>query len=130
MNKERMFRVGDKPGHGPHRMMPWAMIELHEAQAVRNHSQSLATLDSRGGLTWSEAIAILEDRSWRPEPKGKELVLRAIERWKADEDARVLKGALVLWHRFAPGHVLDWEDENHKAEYLDAVRAVMKAILE
>ena len=36
--------------------------------------------------------------------------------------------AIELWHRFAPGSQLDWEDETHKAEYRDAVAAVMEIV--
>lgn len=32
--------------------------------------------------------------------------------------------ALRLWHRFAPEGVMDWEEEAHKAEYLDAVDGI------
>ena len=38
------------------------------------------------------------------------------------------KAAIALWHRFAPGSQLEWEDETHKAEYRAAVDAVMEAI--
>ena len=30
------------------------------------------------------------------------------------------QGAKALWHRFAPGHHMEWEDEPHKAEYRQA----------
>lgn len=45
--------------------LPWSMIAPHEAQAVRNHSQSLERLAERGGLGSCEAVAVLEDRRWR-----------------------------------------------------------------
>lgn len=32
--------------------------------------------------------------------------------------------AIRLWHRFAPEGVMDWEEEKHKAEYLDAVDGI------
>ena len=32
--------------------------------------------------------------------------------------------AIRLWHRFAPEHHMDWEEESHKAEYLDAVDGI------
>lgn len=126
---EEFFRVGDKPGYSPG-IMPWEMIAPHEGQAVRNHSQSLHRLHDRGGLSWCEALCVLEDRAWRAEPKAREMVLRLIERWKADETARIEKGAIVLWHRFAPDSTIEWEWETHKAEYRDAVKAVMKVVLE
>lgn len=38
--------------------------------------------------------------------------------------------ARLLWHRFAPDYSLDFEEETHKAEYLDAARAVIEAMRE
>jgi hypothetical protein len=48
--------------------IPWSLIEPHEAQARKNHSNlSLKTLAEKGGLTPCDAIAVLED-SDRPDP--------------------------------------------------------------
>lgn len=44
--------------------IPWAVIASHESQAIRNHGQDLEMLNKRGGLCWSEMIAVLEDRKW------------------------------------------------------------------
>ena len=44
--------------------IPWGVIAPHEAQAQRNHGQSLERLAERGGLGVCEAVAILEDRPW------------------------------------------------------------------
>lgn len=44
--------------------IPFAMIAPHEAQAKRNHGQSLERLAQRGGLAVSEAIDIIEGRRW------------------------------------------------------------------
>lgn len=43
--------------------IPFAMIAPHEAQAKRNHGQSLNRLADRGGLAVPEALDILEGRS-------------------------------------------------------------------
>lgn len=49
----------------PATRIPWAMIEPHEEQALRNHAgQDLEKLASRGGLGACEALAVLEDRVW------------------------------------------------------------------
>lgn len=48
--------------------IPWALLEPHEPQAYRNHSQSIVRLAARGGLTPEEAVAILEDREWQALP--------------------------------------------------------------
>lgn len=44
--------------------LPWDLIAPHEAQAQRNHSQSLERLAERGGLGTCEAVAVLEGRRW------------------------------------------------------------------
>ena len=50
----------------PNGSIPWDAIASHEKQARMNHGgQSLETLARRGGLSPSEAVAVLEDRPWR-----------------------------------------------------------------
>ena len=44
--------------------IPWAAIAPHEVQAIKNHYQTLERLAERGGLAWSEALAVLEDRPY------------------------------------------------------------------
>ena len=45
--------------------IPWALIAPHNEQALKNHcDQSLIRLAQRGGLSRSEACAIIEDRDW------------------------------------------------------------------
>lgn len=44
--------------------IPWATLEPHAAQAVKNHDQTLERLAQRGGLGWSEIEMILLDRPW------------------------------------------------------------------
>lgn len=44
--------------------IPYAMIAPHEAQAQRNHGQTLDRLAERGGLSAAEAIAIIQGRPW------------------------------------------------------------------
>lgn len=50
--------------------IPWAVLTPHEKQAVRNHSQSLRALASRGGLDVTEAVWIIRDHEY---PFGKPL---------------------------------------------------------
>lgn len=46
--------------------IPWALIEPHEAQALKNHcDQSLEHLAKRGGLGYHEAIAVIAGVSYR-----------------------------------------------------------------
>jgi len=50
-------------GRAPRGSIPWSLIAPHEKQALKNHDgQSLEKLASRGGLSWREALAVLEDR--------------------------------------------------------------------
>lgn len=46
--------------------VPWSIMEPHGAQARDNHGQTLKTLAARGGLSHCEAVAVLENRNWRP----------------------------------------------------------------
>lgn len=59
------WRIRAKAGK---RSIPWAVIERHKRQAQRNHYQSLERLAERGGLSWCEAAAVLEDREWHSMP--------------------------------------------------------------
>ena len=45
--------------------IPWEIIASHEAQAHRNHGQTLQRLAERGGLSPCEAVAIIEDKDYR-----------------------------------------------------------------
>lgn len=42
--------------------IPYAVIEPHEEQALKNHGQTFQRLAERGGLCYSEALAVLKDR--------------------------------------------------------------------
>lgn len=44
--------------------LPWAFVNSHEKQALKNHSQTVQRLAERGGLSADEACAVLEDREW------------------------------------------------------------------
>jgi hypothetical protein len=54
------------------RAIPWPVIAGHEAQAQKNHYQSLTRLAERGGLSVVEAVVVLldipfpSDRSFTP----------------------------------------------------------------
>lgn len=53
----------------PLRFIPWAAIEPHAAQAMANHGQTLEKIADRGGLSPSEALAIIEDRRFSIMPR-------------------------------------------------------------
>lgn len=68
--------VGAKISHDNER---FEFSDGDEPRAKRNHYQTLARLNERGGLSWSEAAAILEDREWRKMPDAEaEALVRAI----------------------------------------------------
>lgn len=60
-DKEPMFPILNDPVL---KGIPWSALKPHEAQAQRNHSQTLNRLASRGGLSACEAVAIMLDRPW------------------------------------------------------------------
>lgn len=79
-----LFRVGDRPGYHADGI-PWNMIADHELQTFRNHGQSLRRLHDRGGLVWSEALAVLCNRDWCPEPNAKALVMERVASWDQEQ---------------------------------------------
>lgn len=46
------------------RYVPWSLLEPHENQALRNHSQTLKRLAERGGLGPDEMVRIIEGLRW------------------------------------------------------------------
>ena len=44
--------------------VPWALVEPFEAQALKNHQQSLARLAARGGLSPVEIWCVINGRGW------------------------------------------------------------------
>lgn len=65
----KQFRVlGHLPDWCP-RYIPWSFVAPYEAQALKNHSQSLERLHERGGLSPEELYAVvngvdLRDMDW------------------------------------------------------------------
>lgn len=52
-------------GTRPQQYIPRGLLMIHERQAWENHGQSLSQLAQRGGLSWAEALAIIEGKDWR-----------------------------------------------------------------
>lgn len=52
-------------GSRPQQYIPRGLLMIHEGQAWNNHGQSLTQLAQRGGLSWAEALAIIEGKNWR-----------------------------------------------------------------
>ena len=65
--------------------IPWAMIAPHEAQATRNHGQTLNRLAERGGLCSSEALQILDGKPWgyyRPCEENDRALINRVREWR------------------------------------------------
>ena len=60
--KEPMFPILGGPII---KALPWSAMLPHEAQAQRNHGQTLSRLAQRGGLGIEEAYCVLKDMSWQ-----------------------------------------------------------------
>ncbi|QQB32791.1 hypothetical protein I6I07_19285 [Achromobacter deleyi] len=66
--------------------IPFAMIQPHEAQALRNHGQTLERLAQRGGLPASEAVAIMKGLRWRAVKTGvptEHYLINMVRDWRA-----------------------------------------------
>lgn len=46
-------------------IVPFRMIVQHEQQCLINHGQTAKRLKERGGLSWDEMYAVINDLSWR-----------------------------------------------------------------
>lgn len=88
INKYILTGKVDKPypvlGTRPTEYIPYGVLIPHEKQAWKNHAQSLDRLKERGGLAWSEMLAILEDRRYKDieEPLAKKRVLEYVLLWE------------------------------------------------
>lgn len=49
----------------PEFRLPWALVVPHAKQAMENHGQTLERLAERGGLSFSEALAVMCDLNYR-----------------------------------------------------------------
>lgn len=109
--------------------IPWSMIAPHEAQAYRNHSQTLKGLAGRGGLGWCEMLAVLEDRAWTKDEDAKAKVLALVERWKARDAGRIEAAAKVLCNRLAPHAEWGALAELERVGYRSMAKAALDAAL-
>ena len=48
----------------PTQNIPQGLLIVQESQAWENHGQSLYQLKQGGGLSWAEALAIIEGKKW------------------------------------------------------------------
>jgi hypothetical protein len=56
--------------------VPWRLVEPHEAQAIKNHDQSLERLNERGGLSAGELWCVVHGLNWREQPGTEALAAR------------------------------------------------------
>lgn len=61
---ERTFPILGPRWPGAPRTVPWAFMEPHRRQALKNHDQTLERLADRGGLDPGEMVAVVEERPW------------------------------------------------------------------
>lgn len=64
--KPRLFPILAERAGSPKTYVPWDLMAPHEAQALKNHTQTLDRLAQRGGLDPAEAVAVLEGRDPLP----------------------------------------------------------------
>jgi hypothetical protein len=95
----RWFPILQEVGIGA---IPWEMIEPCEAQAKRNHDQSLERLAERGGLGASEAVCVLNGQSLRDMLRDNKEAVRVLihkrDAWMAVnrvEEIETLRSALA-----------------------------------
>ena len=90
MTAERTFPVlNHKRDNFPLASVPWEFVAPHEAQARRNHDQTLQRLADRGGLSAKEMLAVVTGRNWLQilgdqEQVQKQLLL-VLDSWKIDQ---------------------------------------------
>lgn len=82
---ERLFPILSPLGQRPEekQRVPWDFVASHEAQALKNHGQTLERLAERGGLSWGELLDVLESRRWgttRDEVEAERLVRAKMEK--------------------------------------------------
>lgn len=77
--------------------LPWEAIALHEAQAQKNHGQTLKRLAERGGLNFSEACSVMEDRPW------------AMYKWTTDNPPKDIDKYVLLGVLSRMGYTVDEE---------------------
>ena len=66
--------------------VPFALLAPHEAQAQRNHGQTLERLAQRGGLDAGEALDIIAGRRWgttRASLSAEQALILKVREWRA-----------------------------------------------
>ena len=118
LEEARMFPVQVHEYQGHKVYVPWSLVAPHEAQAQRNHSQSLETLAERGGLSAHELAALLRDEHWHERTaRDDEAAWRIIAAARSGHDGLLTASAAVVgkWllsHASGgdPGMIFDSDD--------------------
>ena len=72
------------------------LVKRHEAQAMKNHSQSVERLAERGGLSWLELLLVLTDMS---------LYGEYADRFKGKTEGEIFRVVSnVLMHEFSKAY--------------------------
>lgn len=93
MTAERTFPILNyKRDNFPLASVPWEFIAPHEAQARRNHDQTLRRLAERGGLSAKEMLAVVTGRNWLQmhaidNPQANRQLLQHLQAWKEKRNA-------------------------------------------
>lgn len=94
-DEERLYPVLDPPPGAPV-SVPWSFLEPYEANAKKNHDQSLAELAKRGGLSVSEIVAVVEGtRSRFDKPEDIKRLISLVDEWRIRKSA-ALEGARAV----------------------------------
>lgn len=64
MKRFPIIRTWHSEGAPQPEWIPWELLAPHEAQAIKNHDQTLEQLAKRGGLDVCEAVAIIEGKKF------------------------------------------------------------------
>lgn len=112
--------------------IPWAMLTPHEAQAQRNHSQTLQRLAERGGLAPCEAVAILEDRPWRQMKLQQAYADLAahVAAFSRPPDVDLLAKAIAAYADHMESESYGVVDDDHTSGRLDGYRDVSERLRE
>lgn len=124
------------------RSIPWLFIVPHEAQALRNHGQSIQRLAERGGTSVKETLAIVRGLKWQEvthlsEWKAWEELSKLIDVWRAKEevppDVTMVGGkslGQIAWEAMYPDTTLSEQGLTVVGRWERGANAVRKAALE
>jgi hypothetical protein len=84
--------------------VPWAFVEEHEQQALRNHSQTVKRLAERGGLSLWELWCVVHDCEWPEKWSARAFNTRSPFLPSVEEMIRLTRAMIEKWEA---AHLLD-----------------------